>query len=551
MGVRQESKADFLVIGGGVAGLRAAIDLAASGSVLLISKGDLLHPSIRDAQGGITVASGQDESMVLHLHETLRAGDGLCHQEAARVLVEQGPREIHHLTEWGARVQTRAPAHPLPHAKRPQVASSSGEPAGEEILRTLRAKAKSLKPVRLISYAAAADLLTDREGVYGATYLDEATGKLKTALASAVLLATGGLGQVYAATTNPPESCGAGIGLAFRAGALLSDMEFIQFRPTVLYTRKAPRPVLPEALREKGAQLRNLELERFMYRYHEAGELAPADAVSRAILMEMQRTHSEFVYLDLTVLSQEELKRAFPRAYTDCLESNIDITSDLIPVRPAAHFACGGVATDLTCATTLRGLYAAGETAATGVHGANSYAKNSLLEGLVGGAQAAAAMKSSLAPLPWPAGLPLPVELTPQSGAGDGAPASVADLELAAADIRQLMWNCAGVIRWGDKLREAAAKLSRIQLRASNSPDRLYYETRNLLETARLILLCALERKESRGAHYRADFPLRDDSGAAQHSFVARGSPVLFGANDSSAAPVLRRPVFRGMTAAS
>ncbi|MGH9376571.1 MAG: L-aspartate oxidase [Terriglobia bacterium] len=544
VGVRQESKTDFLVIGGGIAGLRAAIDLAAAGSVLLVSKGGLAQSAARDAHGGITVASGEDEGITLHLHETLRAGDGLCRQEAARILVEEGPREIRRLTGWGARLQTRAPAHPAPHGK--CAPSPRGEPAGAGILHTLRAKAKSLNPVRVASHATVAGLLMDGRAVCGATYLDEEGGKLKTACAAAVMLATGGLGQVYAETTNPPESCGAGVGLAFRAGGLLSDMEFIQFHPTVLYTRKSPRPVLPEALRERGAQLRNLELERFMFRYHEAGELAPADVVSRAILMEMQRSHSEFVYLDLTSLSQEDLRRAFPRTYADCLESNIDIASDLVPVRPAAHFASGGLVTDLMCSTTLQGLYAAGETAATGVHGANCFANNSLLEGLVYGARAAAAMKSGLGPVPWPKGLPHPAEAVLQDEAEDGAPASQAELEAAAVDIRQVMWNSAGIIRSDERLRDAANRLKAIRLQPSTKLSRLYCETRNLLDVARLIVMCALERKESRGAHYRADFPLRDDSEPARHSFIARGSPVLFRSYDSSAAPPLRR-----LTAAS
>lgn len=546
MGVFQESKADFLVIGGGISGLRAAIDLAAAGSVLLLSKGDPAQSAAHYAHGSIAMALGEDEDITLHLHETLRAGDGLCREQAVRILVEEGPREVRKLTEWGARLETRGPAHPI-QRKRAHVLGSQGEPVGAEILRALAAKTKSLKSVRTRPHATVVELLMDGSKACGAVYLDEATGKLESVRAAALLLATGGLGQVYAETTNPPDTCGDGIALAFRAGALLSDLEFIQFHPTVLYTGKGPRRVLPEALREKGAQLRNLELERFMFRYHEAGELAPADVVSRAILTEIQRSRGEFVYLDLTGLSEEEIKRSFPRTYADCLESNIDITSDMAPIRPAAHFAIGGIATDLDCSTTLYGLYAAGETAATGVHGANRLANNGLLEGLVFGARAAAAMKAARSPVPWPKGIsnsgqPPQAKIEMEEGAASGR----AQVETAAAEIRRLMWNNAGIVRKGGRLSEAVQRLNAIRLQPPAKPDRPYYETENLLEIARLIVSCALERKESRGAHYRADFPLRDDSRAARHSFIARGSPVLFRPYDGGpASPV------RGLTAAS
>ncbi|MGH9356858.1 MAG: L-aspartate oxidase, partial [Terriglobia bacterium] len=413
------------------------------------------------------------------------------------------------------------------------VSSRSGE-----ILRALAAKAKGLKSIRIELPATAVELLMDGGKVGGATYLDAATGKLMSARAPAVLLATGGLGQVYAETTNPPEACGDGIAMAFRAGALLSDMEFVQFHPTVLYTPKGPRRLLPEALRERGAQLRNLELDRFMLRYHEAGDLAPADVISRAILTEIRRSRGEFVYLDFTSLNEEDIKRSFPHTYADCLESNIDISSDLVPVRPAAHFAIGGITTDLNGSTTLAGLYAAGEAAANGVHGANRLASNGLLEGLVYGARAAAAMKAGRAPASWPQAMhdSHGAEVRPETE--DGPPTSSAQLQAIAAGIRRLMWDRAGIIRDGGKLYEAAKRLSAIRMWPSPEPNHLYYEAENLLEVARAIVSCALARKESRGAHYRADFPLRDDSGTARHSFFARDSNVFFGPHGPPAASV-------------
>jgi L-aspartate oxidase len=531
---KAQRKVDFLVLGSGIAGMRAALELARAGQVLVLSKGALYESSTEYAQGGIAAALGEDDEVCLHLHDTLRAGDGLCHEEAVRALVEEGPQQIQQLIEWGMRFDrngiklafTREGAH-----SRSRVLHAHGDSTGSEIMRALMAKAKSLRAIQVQPYAFAVDLCKDDGHVVGVTYLDEKTSELKTLQARAVLLATGGLGQVYKETTNPPMACGDGMAMAYRAGAVLSDMEFIQFHPTALYVKGAPRFLLSEAVRGEGANLRNILLERFMPRYHEMAELAPRDVVSRAIVMEMQKHRSEFVYLDLTAMDPERVQKRFPRIYSTCLQHNIDITADLVPVRPAAHYAMGGVATDLHGAATLPGLYAAGEVAATGVHGANRLASNSLLEGLVFGARAAAAMlkqRSRAAPPTRPS-QPATVATSPRVGYPDSSTADQkAEIEQVANQARSIMWEKVGIIRNGKELREAVKRLDALSLPEPPTPSRQYYEVRNILETARLIACSALAREESRGAQYRSDFPLKNDASPAKHSYISKDNPVHF-----------------------
>lgn len=525
---------DFLVLGSGIAGMRAAIELARKGRVLVLSKGDLYESNTEHAQGGIAVALGEDDEVCLHLHDTLRAGDGLCREEAVRVLVEEGPRQIHELIEWGMRFDrngtklafTREGAH-----SRSRVLHARGDSTGSEILRALMAKAMPLPAIRLQSRAFAVDLLVEHQQVAGVMYLDEKTPALKKVYADAVLVATGGLGQVYRETTNPAVACGDGVAMGYRAGALVSDMEFIQFHPTALFVKGAPRFLLSEALRGEGAQLRNIELNRFMPRYHEAAELAPRDVVSRAIFMEMQKCRSEFVYLDLTALDPEHVKKRFPKIYATCLRYNLDITADLVPVRPAAHYAMGGIATDLNASTTLKGLYAAGEVAATGVHGANRLASNSLLEGLVFGARAACAMiegRSNLSPS-IPTARPTPAADIHGNPPARHEAATPCDLEKMVDEIRCLLWEKVGVIRHGKELCAAARHLEALSLDLAAGPgSRRSYEAQNILEVARLIARCALARAESRGAHYRSDFPLKNEAAPPMHSFISKSSPAYF-----------------------
>ena len=533
---KNEWRVDFLVLGGGIAGARAAIELARVGKVLALTKGELYESSTEYAQGGIAAALGEDDEVGLHLHDTLRAGDGLCREKAVQILVSEGPQQIEQLIAWGMRFDregnklafTREGAH-----SRSRVLHAHGDSTGSEILRALMAKAKSRRAIRFLPNAFAVDLLMDGKRVCGATFLEEKTSTLKTVHAQAVLLATGGLGQVYRETTNPEVATGDGVAMAYRAGALSSDLEFVQFHPTALYVKEAPRFLLSEALRGEGAYLRNVLLERFMPRYHEAAELAPRDIVSRAIIMEMQKTQSECVYLDMTELEPTHVKKRFPRIYSTCLHYNIDVTADLVPIRPAAHYAMGGVATDLHGATSLRGLYAAGEVASTGVHGANRLASNSLLEGLVFGARAACAMTAQLREFKPP--LPCKVSNSQMGHAIPGPDLILRETELVhfspqegVNEVRSILWNKVGIIRDGKDLGDALRRLGSLVLVPPGSLSTQFLEARNILEVGKIIAQSALAREESRGAHYRSDFPLKDEAAPAKHSFASKDAPVFF-----------------------
>src|SRR3989454_1016425 len=386
---------DYVVVGCGVAGLRGAIELSAAGSVLVLAKSDLSDSATNWAQGGIAAALSDDDEVSLHEQDTMQAGDGLCRPEAVKTLVEEGPAYIQQLIEWGTQFDragtklafTREAAH-----SRSRILHAQGDSTGREISRALLARAHTIPHLHLRAHAFTQELLVDGGRVAGLRFLDETDGSQYDVRAGAVLLATGGLGQLYRETTNPEVATGDGMAIAYETGALLSDMEFVQFHPTALSIKGAPRFLLSEALRGEGGVLRNIHLERFMKRYNEAQELAPRDIVARAIVSEMHRTQSEHVYLDMTAKSEEFLRKRFPRIFETCAGYGLDLASDMAPVCPAAHYMMGGVKTDLWGRTSLAGLYAAGETAATGVHGANRLASNSLLEGLVCGARAGQAM---------------------------------------------------------------------------------------------------------------------------------------------------------------
>ena len=378
------SETDFLVIGAGIAGLRAAIELAQAGCVVVLAKREVKDSATQLAQGGIAAALSDEDEVSLHLQDTLSAGDGLCNVEAVKILVEEGPERIEELIQWGTEFDrngtklafTREGAH-----SRNRILHAHGDSTGQEILRALYAKAKTLKNISVCEFEFSTELRLHNGRVCGISLIND-KGIPDEMAASAVLLATGGLGQLYRNTTNPPVATGDGVAMALHAGAEISDMEFIQFHPTALYLKKAPRFLLSEALRGEGAYLRNLEMHRFMAKYHPLGELAPRDVVARAIVHELEVSNAKdpVVYLDLTHLNSEHLKKRFPRIFATCMQYNIDITTEMIPIRPAAHYAMGGVRTDLMGRTSLPALYAAGEAAATGVHGANRLASNSLLE---------------------------------------------------------------------------------------------------------------------------------------------------------------------------
>jgi L-aspartate oxidase len=524
---------DYLILGAGIAGLRAAIELADAARVLVLTKGEIYESSTEHAQGGIAAALAEDDEVHLHLQDTLQAGDGLCREEAVKILVEHGPREIKKLIDWGMEFDregtklafTREGAH-----SRSRVLHAHGDSTGAQILRALMVKVKTLPHIEIRPHTFVTDLLVDGAKVAGVRYIDAKGPRLRTIEANGVVLATGGMGQVYKETTNPEVACGDGVAIAYRSGALLSDLEFIQFHPTALYAKGAPRFLLSEALRGEGAVLRNIDLHRFMPHYHEAGELAPRDIVSRAIVMEMRKTGSEFVYLDLTGLKQDHVKSRFPRIYATCLQYGLDITTDLLPVRPAAHYAMGGVATDLNGNTSLAGLYAAGEVASTGVHGANRLASNSLLEGLVFGARAGASAHRHFchSHSKTTGTKPTLEESRDTPHADSPAAAADADAPQVVKNLRGILWEKVGIIREHADLIEAVGQLEELTLREPVPLDRRCHEARNMLTLARLIASSALARRESRGAHYRTDMPFRDDSTPPLHSFVKKDSALIF-----------------------
>ena len=486
---------DFLIIGSGIAGLRAAADLARSGNVLVLTKADPEESNTGYAQGGIAAALGPDDSPERHAADTIAAGDGLCDEAAVGVLVNDGARYVRELVEWGARFDrddAGRPALGREAAHQVRRVLHAADATGREIGRTLWQRVAEESRVRVERNARATELIV-RDGVCsGARYRSgEAVHEVH---AGAVLLATGGAGQVFRETTNPTIATGDGVMLGWFAGARVADLEFVQFHPTALDVPGLPRFLLSEALRGEGAQLLNAAGERFMTRYEPAGELASRDLVARAMAREQARTRGQ-VFLSMQHLDPAWVRSRFPTITAAVASAGLDLAADRIPVGPAAHYVMGGVETDLWGRTTVPGLFAAGEVACTGVHGANRLASNSLLEGLVFGARAAAAMIEPLRPLP--SEVPEPPERAEP-------PRPRLPKE---ADVRGLMWNSVGLWREEALLKTAVEALDEWYEAIGTDRGRLAA----LGTGGRLMARAALRREETRGCHARADFPRKDD----------------------------------------
>ncbi|MGQ0735800.1 MAG: L-aspartate oxidase [Acidobacteriota bacterium] len=503
---------DFLIIGSGIAGLRAAAELADHGSVTVLTKGDPTESNTGYAQGGIAAALGPDDSPEAHLADTMNVSDGLCHEAAARVLVEEGVSYVRELIEWGAAFD-RDPRGHLALARegghRVRRVLHARDATGREIGRLLWSRVSTQRNVHVLRHARVSALRMRNDACRGADYcVGSETSSIE---ATRVLLATGGGGQVYSETTNPAIATGDGVALAWRAGARVADLEFVQFHPTALDVPDAPRFLLSEALRGEGAWLLNGDGERFMSRYDAAGELAPRDHVARAIDAEKQHSGRPVV-LSMRHLDRDWVHARFPTVAAACRSVGLDLAHDLIPVRPAAHYMMGGVETDLWGRTTRPGLYAAGEAACTGVHGANRLASNSLLEGLVFGARAAEAMRG-----PPEYGGITGVHVWEEETSDDwGGEDHAASDRVALIDAsRALMWRAVGLRRSRDDLANAAVTLRRwhraLTARAAWLGDDASARASSVVTMGWLIARAALRREESRGSHFRTDFPARND----------------------------------------
>ncbi|HBF36300.1 MAG TPA: L-aspartate oxidase [Firmicutes bacterium] len=491
--------AQFLVIGSGVAGLYTALELSKTARVILLTKSSIQQSNTYYAQGGIASALGVGDSPEFHYQDTLVAGAGLCNLAAVKALVSEGLDRVRHLIELGVPFDqkqgelsfTREAAH-----SHRRILHAHGDATGRAISETLISQVQHGN-ITIYEEQFALALVTQDGVCHGVVTIQQ--GKLNLFLASAVILCTGGLGQIFEKTTNPPVATGDGMILAYQAGAVLTDLEFVQFHPTALCLPPAPPFLISESVRGEGAILINSIGERFMPGYHELAELAPRDIVARAIFTEMHRTGSSCAYLDLSKMTPELIKQRFPNIYGTCLQYGLDIISDPIPVAPAAHYMMGGVMTDLWGRTSVPGLYAAGEAAATGVHGANRLASNSLLEGLVFGGRIADFLKNR------------PETSLTTDNLTIHYPQIKIEYEQwphQLTSLRQVTTEFLGIIRDETGLKEAEKRLSLEPLSKSGFQlDPAFFEVQSMIQLAGLIARASLIRTESRGAHFRSDYP--------------------------------------------
>jgi L-aspartate oxidase len=499
------ARTDVIVIGSGIAGLFTAVKAAEHRRVLLIAKKSVTDSNTRHAQGGIAAVIAENDSPLYHRQDTLIAGAGLCDHAAVDVLVHEGPDGVRELIRLGAQFDvvngelalTKEGAH-----SRRRILHAHGDATGAEIVRALAEKAESHPNITIWDQHYVVDLVTNEEGECTGVLTLRPDGTLLYVQGDATVLCTGGAGQLYRYTTNPAIATGDGIAMAYRAGALIRDVEFIQFHPTALCYPGAPRFLISEAVRGEGAVLRNIKGDRFMDRYHPQLELAPRDVVARAIVAEMERTRSTFVYLDITHESADWIKQRFPTIYEFCLSYGLDLTTDWIPVAPAAHYMMGGVKTDLNGETSVPRLFACGEVSSTGVHGANRLASNSLSEAIVFGRRIVERIRK-LAPL---SGVP---RVRVQEHGNRPPTQAIVERRLK---LQKIMLRYVGLKRHLSGLEKGFEELKRqLPIVEARLTKREEFEFVNLLTCALLTTQAAMLREESRGAHYREDFPERDD----------------------------------------
>jgi L-aspartate oxidase len=495
---------DFVIVGSGIAGLYIALLAIERGSVLILTKGSIDDCNTKYAQGGIAVAMGRDDSPELHFKDTMAAGAGLSDAEAVRILTEEAADCIADLIKFGVPFDTlngeitltREAAHSVP-----RVMHAGGDATGEHIEVTLSRQVRST-PIKVLENCLASEILVQKGKVIGVKALDCRTGSVEKYSCRFLILATGGAGRLFKYTTNSDVVTGDGISLAFEAGAEISDMEFFQFHPTVLHLPGVAPFLISEAVRGEGGILRNVEGHRFMPDYAAEAELATRDIVARSIVYEMKKTHSDRVFLDVTHLPSSFITTRFPHIYRFCQDHGLDITKGLIPVAPAAHYLMGGVKVNSWGEANISGLFAAGETACTGVHGANRLASNSLLESVVFSKRIVQRTEMTVPPRHGRKRISKAISCClPDREVLPKVPA------LNLPNLQSLMWDKVGIIRSGKSLKEAANTLATWESFLSQPGDRTSYELNNLVLCARLVTEAALLREESRGAHFRTDFP--------------------------------------------
>lgn len=502
----EREEVDVLVIGSGIAGLYTALKLSSLGQVLVLTKEKKREGSSDLAQGGIAAVFSKDDTPEQHLQDTMKAGAGLCNEEIVSLLVHDGPKRIKDLIAWGVPFDRDRGALSLAREgahSRERVLHAGGDATGRKIQEVLERNAL-LSGIQVKEHSFAIDLLIAQGRAIGALYLDLKSGKLKAILAPVVILATGGLGRLYQYTSNPFVATGDGVAMAYRAGLSVLDMEFIQFHPTTLYRPGKESFLISEAVRGEGAFLRNGEGRRFMDQYHPLEELAPRDVVARAMFMEMKREFSSHLYLDLISMGREKIERRFPTIYRRCKEEGLDIASEWIPVRPAAHYAMGGVRVNRDGETGVEGLYACGEVASTGAHGANRLASNSLMEALVFGARVAQHVEGAFPSLKERYSF----YNLEYSALKEGADHLEEDLEEMRHQINRIMEEELGIVRHGQGLLRALKELKGYRDSLDYmSLDAPFLELKNIVTVALLITRGAFRREESRGGHYRLDYP--------------------------------------------
>lgn len=524
---------DFVVLGSGIAGLSYALKVASLGRVAIVTKKTSAESNTNYAQGGIAAVTSKEDSVEMHVRDTLQAGAGLCHEDVVRTIVEEGPAQIAELIKLGMAFTERENngtreldlGREGGHSKRRILHAK--DVTGREIERALLAAVARQPQIQVFENHFAIDLITSEKlklggpnRCFGVYVLNKTTGKVDTFAAPTIMLATGGCGKVYLYTTNPDIATGDGVAMAYRAGASIANMEFIQFHPTCLYHPKAKSFLISEAVRGEGAVLKSLDGIEFMDRYHPLKSLAPRDIVARAIDSEMKKSGSEHVDLDITHKPARFIMDRFPNIYETCLKYGLDITKEPIPVVPAAHYQCGGVRTNVDGQTDIPGLYAIGEVACTGLHGANRLASNSLLEAIVCADRAFKRVQGSRDPKTEAV---IPVW---QSGKAQN-PDELVVISHNWDEIRRMMWDYVGIVRTNKRLQRARSRIANLQEEIQGfywdfivSSDLL--ELRNIATVAELIVTSALQRPESRGLHYNLDFPKSDPAWMQQDTILRK-----------------------------